>query len=451
VKKQHTWALSLIVVLCIALFPGTSLAAVTVNPVSSEVHPGSPITISGTSDLTEVMIRIHRPDQSILYFNVAKVVNGSYSDKITLGQNEGIGAYQIQVGQGEQISTTAVTVTTASVTTPTTPSPVGGGGGAPLPSTAFTANLDGASGGEVASDYANIKFPSNVFKGNFKVVIDQVKDVAGLLTKPKSIIVGDVISITKDVAGNFNSPITITMDVKVVDIDIEKYEYAIYWFNETTKEWVVLDNIQFNPATGRISGEVNHFTKFAVLAHEKEGATEEPVVSKKVLKDIQGHWAEKHIQQLVDLGAITGYPDGLFLPNNTITRAEFVQVLVNAFTLEQQGAQVFEDTKGHWAQESISKAMANGIVTGYDAKHFGPNDPITREQIASMIMRAAQLAPGTDNSSFTDHAVISKWAQGSVAALVKEGILTGYADGSLKPQKAATRAEAATMILLSIQ
>ncbi|MGG4147535.1 chitobiase/beta-hexosaminidase C-terminal domain-containing protein, partial [Paenibacillus algorifonticola] len=69
------------------------------------------INITGTSDLSEVIIKVYRPDRSILYFNVAKVSNGAYSDTITLGANEVVGTYEINVGQADQISTTNVVVT----------------------------------------------------------------------------------------------------------------------------------------------------------------------------------------------------------------------------------------------------------------------------------------------------------------------------------------------------
>lgn len=113
------------------------------------------------------------------------------------------------------------------------------------------------------------------------------------------------------------------------------------------------------------------------------------VASTKSLNDVAGHWALNNINKLVDLGCISGYPDGSFRPDETITRAEFATVLVKAFKLENDGSSIFTDTAGHWAEEYIAAAAANEVVSGYDADTFGPDDLITREQMAVMIVKAA--------------------------------------------------------------
>jgi hypothetical protein len=105
---------------------------------------------------------------------------------------------------------------------------------------------------------------------------------------------------------------------------------CINYYDEQLRRWVNLD--------GEVSGhtvtvQVDHFTKFALIGKIKLSLT-----------DIAGHWAESNIKKLVSLGAISGYPDGTFRPNNNITRAEFVTVLVKAFQIEGQGGKVFVDT-----------------------------------------------------------------------------------------------------------
>ena len=167
----------------------------------------------------------------------------------------------------------------------------------------------------------------------------------------------------------------------------------------------------------------------------------------KMLKDIAGHWAENNIQKLVALGAISGYPDGTFKPDNKITRAEFATILVKAFQLEPQNGKVFKDTAGHWAQETISTAASYGIVRGYSADSFGPDDLITREQMVVMIVRAVKLTPAAVELSFTDSASISEWAREAMGTAVANGIISGYPDNTVRPQANATRAEAVTVIV----
>ena len=165
--------------------------------------------------------------------------------------------------------------------------------------------------------------------------------------------------------------------------------------------------------------------------------------------DISGHWAEDNIKKLVAMGIISGYPDGAFLPDNAITRAEFAVMLEKAFKIAQQDGQVFADTAGHWAEKYIATATTYGIVNGYGDSSFGPDDPVTREQMAVMIIKAAKLSPaaGEAETQFADSGSISDWAVQAVAMVTKEGIMKGYLDNTFRPQGRATRAEAVTAVI----
>ncbi|RAU97303.1 right-handed parallel beta-helix repeat-containing protein [Paenibacillus sp. YN15] len=170
-----------------------------------------------------------------------------------------------------------------------------------------------------------------------------------------------------------------------------------------------------------------------------------------VLTDLAGHWAQAEIAKLVDAGAVAGYPDGTFKPDQPITRAEFVKILVAAFKLEQKPGKVFSDTANHWAKDYMSTANAYGIADGYSDTLFGPDELITREQMTVMAAKAAKLASAADEASFTDQAEISAWAAKEVLAAQKDGIIDGYPDGSFRPKGHATRAEAASMILRALK
>ena len=165
------------------------------------------------------------------------------------------------------------------------------------------------------------------------------------------------------------------------------------------------------------------------------------------LTDIAGSWAQSDIEQLVALGAITGFPDGTFRPNTDITRAEFVTVLVKALKLPPETGPAFEDTQGTWAQVYIATATAYGLVTGYDSTHFGPNAPITREQMAAIMVRAAKLTPASAGTvSFKDRDTIDHWALPAVVTAVQAKLMDGYPNGTFNPLGFATRAQAATVI-----
>lgn len=172
-----------------------------------------------------------------------------------------------------------------------------------------------------------------------------------------------------------------------------------------------------------------------------------PLARAAVLSDLQGHWAEGSINQLIAGQAISGYPDNTFRPENTITRAEFACILMKAFNFAPKAnVVVFFDTYKHWAKDAISNATAYGVVSGYDTITFGPEDPVTREQMALMIYHACKMEGSFQGKNFTDLSAVSAWASEAVAAVSQKNLMGGYADGSFRPQGLATRAEAATLI-----
>ncbi len=177
----------------------------------------------------------------------------------------------------------------------------------------------------------------------------------------------------------------------------------------------------------------------------KDDAGDAPMAEE--LTDIKNHWAQKNIEELVASGAVAGYSSGAFKPDNTITRAEFATVLVKAFQLENKGGKTFLDTAAHWAKDYIATAAANGVVNGYDAATFGPDDLITREQMAVMIIKAAKLVPTAEEIQFVDSGSISGWARAAMATTTTNGIMKGYPDNTVHPQGSATRAEAVTVIV----
>ncbi len=212
---------------------------------------------------------------------------------------------------------------------------------------------------------------------------------------------------------------------------------AIHYYDEDLGRWV---NIGGSGSGNTVTVQVDHFTKFAVMVAGNE--------QKKVtLTDITGHWALEKINKLVVMGCISGYHDGTFKPDNTITRAEFATVLVKAFELENKGGKVFADTAGHWSGAYIGAAAANGVVKGYDDDTFAPEDLITREQMAVMIVKAAKLAPVAGETQFADSASISGWAREGIATATRNGIIKGYPDNTVRPQGGTTRAEAVTAIV----
>jgi uncharacterized protein YjdB len=165
-----------------------------------------------------------------------------------------------------------------------------------------------------------------------------------------------------------------------------------------------------------------------------------------ILLDVEGHWAQSTIQDMVDEGIIGGYPDGTFRPNNSITRAEFVSLIVKALNLEPDSGRVFGDAANHWAKDAIRIASYYGLVIGYSDSLFGPDDPVTREQMAVIIVNATKLDSIEGDKAFTDSSQIAAWAKEPVAKATVAGLIAGYPEGTFRPKEKATRAEAAIIL-----
>ena len=102
-----------------------------------------------------------------------------------------------------------------------------------------------------------------------------------------------------------------------------------------------------------------------------------------------------------------------------------------------------------WYATAVNWAAANGIASGISADTFAPNDPITREQLAAMLMNVAQykgqdVSARADLSDYTDQP--STWAEDVVSWAVAEGLLNGVTDDQLQPQGQATRAQVAAIM-----
>lgn len=165
-------------------------------------------------------------------------------------------------------------------------------------------------------------------------------------------------------------------------------------------------------------------------------------------KDYEGHWAQATIQKWIDEGRASGYPDGSYKPDNNVTRAEFVKMVNGIIDFNGKGKASYTDVPAaEWYYDYIGIAQEIGYISGYPGGKFGPNDYITREQAASILARIQYLdsnAAGVDK--FSDKAGISSWAAEAVGAASEAGFISGYNDGSFKPSKNLTRAEAVTML-----
>ena len=156
-------------------------------------------------------------------------------------------------------------------------------------------------------------------------------------------------------------------------------------------------------------------------------------------------YAVDAINYLVGKGALAGNPDGSFKPNASITRGEVATILANTLNLKvTAGAEAsFNDTKGHWASKFIAAVQAQkpGVLNGDGNGSFRPNDKISREEVASVLVRAYDLKLNQEaDINFSD---VTGWSTESVNILASLGVAAGKGEGKFAPKANVTRAETA--------
>jgi len=188
---------------------------------------------------------------------------------------------------------------------------------------------------------------------------------------------------------------------------------------------------------------------FIVLVYAPAYASAFQIEDRFYMKDISGHWAEDDLKQLVYMGILKGDNEQKSNPDNLITRAEFIVLMVRGLNYEDEvESSVFKDVNsGDWFYNDVMIARQRGITIGDGNGFFHPYESITREEIVLMLVRALEtdLQTASANKSFSD---ISKSYQylKELNMAVSSGIITGYDDNTFRPRNNASRAEAAVMI-----
>jgi hypothetical protein len=160
--------------------------------------------------------------------------------------------------------------------------------------------------------------------------------------------------------------------------------------------------------------------------------------------DVSSHWAKQQITDWLSKGYVTGYADGSFKPNQSITRAEFMAMANKAFDYREQSEISFKDVNSKaWYYEAVASAKTAGYISGYPDGTMKPSAPITRAEAAVMIKAIKKLTDNTgETEKFSDKLIMASWAKGAIGAVVNASIMGGYPDGSFKGGNKITRAEA---------
>jgi len=173
------------------------------------------------------------------------------------------------------------------------------------------------------------------------------------------------------------------------------------------------------------------------------------------LADVAGHWSNALLTALEARGVIAGDRAGNFYPDDLLTRAELARILVTGLGYSEDAARVqdapsrFVDvSRDHPDRGYIELLWELGLAQGYPDGRFGPEEPVTRAEMAVVLVRAAGLEQRatvlrTARLAYRDAAQIPGWAVGAVAAAVEAGLMTGDDMGWYRPADPVTRAEGA--------
>jgi hypothetical protein len=199
-------------------------------------------------------------------------------------------------------------------------------------------------------------------------------------------------------------------------------------------------------ADGNIAFDVTSLSSFAVMK-------EADVPAEYNFDDvIANQWYVKAVQYAYDKGMMTGTAEHKFSPDGTTTRAMIVTILWRLEGKPAATAGAFTDLTQDWYTDAVNWAAANGIVTGFDATSFKPDQAITREQFAAIMFRYAGFKKYDVTASgaleaFTDAGSVSSYALAAMKWANAEGLITGRTTTTLVPTGSATRAEAATILM----
>lgn len=173
------------------------------------------------------------------------------------------------------------------------------------------------------------------------------------------------------------------------------------------------------------------------------------------LADIQGHWAQPCIEQLVQQQIINTYEDGNFRPNSQVNRAEFATIISKAFPdkpVTRKPIRFADIPSNYWAANGIRQAYQTGFLSAYIGESFNPLRKLTREQVLLSLVNGLKYSPNqpvdkTLKALFDDAQEIPQNSRNSIAAATEKLLIVNYPNvRQLKPNQLVTRAEVATFL-----
>ena len=215
---------------------------------------------------------------------------------------------------------------------------------------------------------------------------------------------------------------------------------------ETVKDIIFRNNMLSGNQSQEIGGGLGDTSP-----NEEKPKEEEPTVPKITFSDVPAtFWGYTAIGALAERFIISGYLDNTFRPNENITRAEFAKIIIGATnSIDIDAKCEFSDVKkDDWYYIYVASAMKKGYITGYPDGTFRPNEKITRQDICTVVYRSVKdrLKPSTEKNVFIDEKLIAPYSYEAVYTLYSNGIINGMGNNTFAPKSHATRAQTAKII-----
>ena len=246
---------------------------------------------------------------------------------------------------------------------------------------------------------------NNYDRDFYKITLDRPGTINIKLTDNKAPARFSVYDSNKDLLSNYNS--SYSSEKKAGTYYIEVYSYN--WGNKFSQ--------------GSYSLDVSYPTSFP---------------------DIQGHWAQGEIDYLVKQNLVGGHPNGTFAPDDNIRRSEAAAIIARELDLPLVKSRFDDVTSTHWASMYIGATAKDQIINGKGGNEFKPDDFLTRQEMAAILVRAYSLQ-GNAAIAFSD---VNKnlWSYSYIEKMVANNITTGYGNNTFRPTNNITRAEFSVMV-----
>lgn len=256
-------------------------------------------------------------------------------------------------------------------------------------------------------------------------------------------IIGEVYEVGPEgVSLTLSEPMTIRLPI-TLEIGIEDPE--IYHYNEALELWHAEGGILVVDSSGQyyLETQVDHLSKFAIFAVSLAGDIE----SYHPFDDAVGHWSESYIEELYNIGVVSGQAERVYGPEDLVTRSEFTKIVLglhkNVISSANTETPFYDVDESDWSAPYIAFAYNSGLINGYEDGSFRPNATITRAEALSILFKSSEMNLETSfDAGFTD-IPDGEWFTEVVNLAAQYQIVNGYGNGSFGPADPLTRGQAA--------